>query len=101
MSAIELTPEQGAILKAEASARGIDERVILDSLIAGLQKDADEIKNKMKPENRALIDLLDTWSEEDATDDPQELENREADWQALKAGLNANRAANGERLLFR
>ena len=93
---IELTPEQSAILQSEASARGIDERVVLDSLIAGLQKDTD----KIKPKNRALIELLDTWSEEDATDDPVELDRREADWQALKAGLNANRAANGERLLF-
>ena len=93
---IELTPEQSAILKAEASARGTDERIVLDGLIAGLQKSV----NGIKPENRALIELLDTWSEEDATEDPVELESREADWQALRAGLNANRAANGERRLF-
>lgn len=62
----------------------------------GYKKNQDEIK----PENRALIELLDSWSAEDATDDPCELERREADWQALKAGLNANRAANGERLHF-
>ena len=70
--------------------------MILDSLIAGLQKSAKGVK----PENRALIELLDTWSEEDATEDPLELESRETDWQALRVGLNANRAANGERLLF-
>jgi hypothetical protein len=93
---IELTSEQAAILKAEASARGTDERLILNDLIAGLQKNS----NELKPENRDLIELLDTWAEEDVTEDPLELANREANWQALKAGLNANRIANGERLLF-
>jgi hypothetical protein len=91
-----MTSEQTTVLKAEADAGGTNERGVLDSLNAGLLKNNDDVK----PENRGLIELLDAWSEEDATEDPEELQRREVEWQALKSGLNANRAENGERPLF-
>lgn len=42
-------------------------------------------------ENQALINLLRSWREEDATDDPQELERRDADTNALMSSLRAGR----------
>jgi len=42
-------------------------------------------------ENQALINLLHSWREEDATDDPQELERRDAETNALMSNLQASR----------
>jgi hypothetical protein len=42
-------------------------------------------------ENQALIDLLQLWREEDATDDLQELERRDAETNALMGHLQASR----------
>ena len=42
-------------------------------------------------ENQALIHLLDSWREEDATDDPAELERRDAENSELLRNLHASR----------
>ena len=42
-------------------------------------------------ENQALINLLQSWREEDATDDSQELERRDAETDALMSNLQASR----------
>ena len=42
-------------------------------------------------ENQALINLLHSWREEDATDDVQELERRDAETNALMTNLQASR----------
>ena len=42
-------------------------------------------------ENQALIALLQSWREEDATDDPQELQRRDDDTSALIENLQASR----------
>jgi len=47
-----------------------------------------------------LGELLARWRAEDETTDEQELARRDAEWEDLKANLNANRSAAGERLLF-
>ena len=44
--------------------------------------------------------LFAQWEAEDGTDDPDEIADRVRDWEELKAGLNANRAAGGEPPLF-
>ena len=51
-------------------------------------------------ENAAAIALLEQWKQEDATDDPQKIAEAEAEVEEFKRRLNANRAENGERLLF-
>ena len=40
--------------------------------------------------NQAIIDMLRQWREEDATDDPEELAQSEAEWQEFKEGINEN-----------
>lgn len=42
-------------------------------------------------ENQALINLLHSWREEDASDDPQELERRDVATDALMSSLQASR----------
>ena len=42
-------------------------------------------------ENLKLIKLLDTWSQEDATDDPDELDRRDQENAEFMANLQANR----------
>ncbi len=42
-------------------------------------------------ENQALINLIHSWREEDATDDPQELERRDAETHAMMTNLQADR----------
>lgn len=44
--------------------------------------------------------LVEQWLEEDVTNDPEFIRQAEEDWEELKTALNANRAENGERLLF-
>lgn len=44
-------------------------------------------------ENQALISLLRSWREEDKSDDPQKLEQRDANTQALLTHLQASRLA--------
>ena len=50
-----------------------------------------EAAQPVDEENQALIDLLHSWREEDATNDPQELERRDVETNALMTNLQANR----------
>jgi hypothetical protein len=89
---IELTPEQEARLRAAAQEAGLDatecaRRVLTDNLPA-------------LPPGQATRDLLRTWQEEDATDDPEEIRKAEAELTAFKQGINAARAEAGARLLY-
>jgi len=52
---------------------------------------APEATPQADPENQALINLLRSWREEDAIDDPQELERRDAETSVLMSNLQANR----------
>lgn len=86
---IELTPEQAARLIAAARQQGMDPTAMIQKLVA------DHLPPVTVPvpdaENQALIALLDSWSAEDATDDPQELERRDAQTKELMSNLAANR----------
>jgi predicted DNA-binding protein len=88
---IDLSPEVQTRLQQEATRRGINKEEYARQLIETHLPDA---------EGTALSNLMQSWIEEDATDDPEELERREAEWQELKDNLNAHRAATGQRLLF-
>lgn len=52
---------------------------------------APETAPQADQENQALINLLHSWREEDATNDPQELERRDAETDALMSNLQASR----------
>lgn len=93
---IELSREEEERLKRAAQQEGMGVEEYAKQRL-GL---ADPSQPVPDAKNRALIELLESWRREDATDDEEELERRDAEWEELKANLNANRAATGERLLF-
>jgi hypothetical protein len=89
---IELTPEQEVRLRAAAREAGLDAaecaRQVLTAHLPAL------------PAGEATRDLLRTWQEEDATDDPEEIRKAEEELTAFKQGINAVRAEAGARILY-
>ena len=75
-------------------------RTVSDYVQTLIQEDQERKRQTHNQSKISLIELLDEWDIEDATDDPQELARREQEWETLKQNLNANRCATGERLLF-
>ena len=91
---LDLAPEQEAQLEEQAQAQGKRLDEYLHSVIAQLATPVLTAKKK------AAIALLDAWREEDKTDDAEELERRDAELQAFKTNINANRAATGEEPIY-
>jgi hypothetical protein len=90
---LRLTPEQVARLEAAAEREGLaTEDFALKRLLG---------ESPVSRPPGSLADLFAQWRKEDATDDQGELARRDADLEKLKANLNANRAAAGEKPLFR
>jgi hypothetical protein len=52
------------------------------------------------PTNAASIALLKQWLQEDATDDPEEIQQAEADLKEFKRNMNEPRKLAGARLLY-
>jgi hypothetical protein len=96
---IELTPEEEARLTAAAQEQGVDPAECARRVLSEHLPPIDSEDRSAKAKDRT-IELFEQWEAEDATDDPEEIARRIQEWEELKAGLNANRAATGERLLF-
>ncbi len=88
--AMELRPQIEAEIIQPAAEPTIQERI--DAIIAEAIKNAPPPLSveEQRKKNQGAIDLLRKWREEDATDDPEELARREADWQEFKKGMNEN-----------
>ena len=71
----------------------------LDTEEQATQSD-DQAKPEIDAENAAAIALLQSWREEDATNDPEEIRVAEEDLAEFKRNMNANRIATGERLVY-
>ena len=89
---LDLGPDTEAVLREKAADVGLDVVAYLCRLI--------ETEAEPDAENEAVIRLLEQWRAEDAAMTPEQAEQAEADWEELKANLNANRAATRERPLF-
>jgi hypothetical protein len=88
---IDLDPEVQKRLEQEAGQQGIDPGEFARRLIeAGLTA-------PLNARQQAVIDLLDAWMAEDATD-AVEIQRAEGELEAFKQAMNENRA--GERPLF-
>jgi glutamate synthase domain-containing protein 3 len=48
--------------------------------------------------SRAGVELLAAWDREDATQDPEELEERQLEWDAMKKAMNESHSS--DRILF-
>jgi len=103
---IELSPQEEAWLTDQAAQQGLQPTDVVKRLIDGqlppaeLQETPDQSPPAISAKNAAAIAMLQSWLEEDATDDPEELRQAEEELEELKRNLNANRAATGERLVF-
>ena len=87
---IELTAEQEARLADAARKERLEPTVLASKWI---EEHLPPVQAQVTPdsENQAVIDLLRSWREEDATDDEEELERRDIENEALMSNLQANR----------
>src|SRR5438876_69760 len=74
-----------ALLQQLAEQRGVKAAALLRMLVREEAR-----RTGVLPSEDRTEDLFAAWAEEDATDDPEELAHRAADWETLKANLNAN-----------
>jgi hypothetical protein len=86
---IDLEPELAARLQEQARARALT----LTDYLAKLVEDAADVVR-----SQAAAALLAGWENEDATDDPAELETRRDEWEALKIAMNERHSS--DRILF-
>ena len=96
---IELSPQTEAWIQSEADRQGI---LPVDLVKTVLNKRAATPAGKapIADEHDATIALLQSWIDEDATDDPETIQQAEADLREFKRNMNAPRKEAGERLLF-
>jgi predicted transcriptional regulator len=89
---IELAPEVEERLQQEATRHGVPATDYARRLIEeGLQTPLTE-------KQKATLALLQSWVDQDATDDPEEIRAAEAELEAFKQAMNENRA--GESPLY-
>jgi len=86
---VDLRPELDSQVQALAEARGMT----VAEYVARLVEQAIR-----RERNEAAITLLSSWTWDDAQVDPEQQQQREADWEDLKAALN--KAHTSDRLLF-
>jgi hypothetical protein len=95
---LELTPEEQARLSDKAARFGLDVSSYLRRIVE-TEISPPAVPTGPLPGDRTR-EILAKWREEDDAMTPEEAAQAEAEWEELKANLNANRAATGERLLF-
>jgi len=101
---LELKPNEIAALQSRAQAECIDMESVLHSLIARMPPPA-QAKENQKPQRteqmelsekqQGLANLLQSWREEDKTDDPEVLAERDRELEEFKANMNRWRAEEG------
>jgi len=90
---ITLTVEEEARLRAAAQREGIDPAELVHQLVrAHLPPTPDE--------NAASIALLQSWLEEDATHNPDDIQQAQAELEAFKHAINAERERAGARRIY-
>ena len=88
---IDLTPQQQARLLREASECNV-------SLMYHVKRKLGLTNSELTPRQEMAQDairMLEEWRKEDATNDEAELARRDAELEAFKANMNANRAMEG------
>jgi hypothetical protein len=89
---IDLAPSIEERLREEAARCGVNASEYARHLIEkGLPV-------PLNDKQKAAVTLLQTWIDEDATDDPKEIERAEGELRAFKKAMNENRF--GERPLY-
>ena len=89
---IDLAPEVEDRLQHEATRHGLDPAEYARHLIE------EGLPAPLSVKQRAAISLLQSWLDEDATDDPEAVRVAEEELKAFKQAMNENRT--GERPLY-
>jgi hypothetical protein len=105
---LDVSPEVKNRLQVVAAERGIAPeqyalQILEERMVAELPNGADTGGNLGQAgagEQDPTLALFARWKAEDATDDPEELARRQADWETFRDHVNATRAAAGARLLY-
>ena len=90
---INLTPVEEGRLRTAAQKEGIPPAELVRKLVTEHLPPAPE-------ENAASIALLQSWLDEDATDDPDELRQAQTALAAFKQAINAERERAGARRIY-
>ena len=90
---ITLTFEEEVRLRVAAQREGIDPAELVHQLVRAYLSPASD-------ENAASIALLQSWLEEDATDNPDDIQQAEAELEAFKQAINAERERAGARRIY-
>lgn len=90
---ITLTWEEEVRLRAAAQKEGIDPAELVRQLVTAHLPPAQD-------ENAVSIALLQSWLEEEATDDPDEVRQAQEELDTLKRAINAERERAGARRLY-
>ena len=91
-------PKSDTVSPITAAEPTIQERI--NAMIAEAVKNAPPplSAEEQRKKNQAARELLRAWREEDATDDPEQIAQSEAEWEELKKSMNENHSSN--RVLF-
>ena len=95
---LELRPEEFTALHSRADAEGVDVETVLHRLVAHIAPPpAPEARGQreLTEKQKGLAALLQSWRDEDQTDDPEELAERNWDLEEFKANMNRWRAEEG------
>ena len=90
---ITLTVEEEARLRVAAQREGIDPAELVQQLVRAHLPPAPD-------ENTASIALLQSWLVEDATDNPDDIQQAQAELDAFKQAINAERERAGARRIY-
>ena len=104
---IELSPQISARLDALAMERGLDPQTIVANLVEAnlprldVEQPAARLASRsLDPENEASIALLQSWMDEDSTDDAEEIRDAEEELAEFKRNMNEPRKQAGARLIY-
>lgn len=101
MIALDLTPTEEAEIRTIAQQTGLAPADYLKRLVKEhLPSVATAPAQAIDEENAAAIAQIQAWGREEATDDPEEIRQSEADLNELILNLNRNRIESGERPLL-
>ena len=90
---IHLTQEEEWRLRSAARQEGLDPAELVRMLVATHLP-------PVRDDNAASMALLRSWLAEDATDDPDAIQQAEAELEAFKQAMNAERERAGARRLY-
>lgn len=98
---LDLPPDMEAEISEEAAEKGQDLSHYLLSIIQGrVTSDKPRViySQEQLAKNQAALAVLRQWREEDATDDPEEIARRQAEWEEFKEGMN--KAHTSDRVIY-